>query len=79
MGLLEVFEIYTWKEITFVEAIVSHLPATESQLDKYQKAQKDDSLCLAIKEYSEKGWPSKCQMISDLKQYWRERKEFSIC
>ena len=45
---------------TFVEAIVSHLPATESQLDKYQNAQKDDSLCLAIREYSEKGWPSKC-------------------
>ena len=53
----------------FVEAIVSHLLATESQLDKYRNAQKDDSLCSAIKEYSEKGWPSKCQITSDLKQY----------
>ena len=35
---------------TFVEAIVGHLSSTESQLDKYQNTQKDDSLCLAIKE-----------------------------
>ena len=64
---------------TIVEAIVNHFAATESQLDKYQNAQKDDSLCLAIKEYSDKGWPSKGQITSDLKQYRRERKEFSIC
>ena len=64
---------------TFVVPIVGHLPATESQLDKYRNAQKDDSLCLSIKEYTEKGWPSKGQIKGDLKQYWRERKEFSIC
>ena len=58
----------------FVEAIVSHLPATESQLNMYRNALKDDSLCSAIKEYSEKSWPSKGQITSDLKQYWRERK-----
>ena len=36
-------------------------------------------LDLIVEEYSEKGWPSKGQTTSDLKQYWRERKEFSIC
>ena len=44
---------------SFVEVIVSTLPATTQQLDAYRKAQADDSVCRKVMDYCHTQWPQK--------------------
>ena len=63
---------------SFVEAIVSTLPATTQQLDAYQKAQADDSVCCKVMDYCHTQWPQKSPTDPLLELYWKVRESLSI-
>ena len=63
---------------SFVEAIVSTLPATTQQLDAYRKAQADDSVCHKVMDYCRTQWPQKFPTDPLLGLYWKVRDSLSI-
>ena len=63
---------------SFVEAIVSTLPATTQQLDAYQKAQADDSVCRKVMDYCHTQWSQKSPTDRLLGIYWKVQDSLSI-
>ena len=63
---------------SFVEAIVSTLPATTQQLDAYWKAQADDSVCRKVMDYCHTQWPQNFSTDPLLGLYRKVRDSLSI-
>ena len=53
------------------------LPATQSALDKYRRAQQDQ-ICCKLTEFGRNGWPSKHQIKGNLKRYWHEKDQLTV-
>ena len=62
----------------FIEACVAHLPASNTRLDEYRKAQAADSICSRRFEYCRQGWPTKNNIDIAIGPYWKVRSELSI-
>ena len=60
-----------------MEAIISHLPASNQRLETYRQAQSSDPICQQILKYCHKGWPDKRQIESALKAYWPAQGELT--
>ena len=58
--------------------IVSTLPATSQQLEKYRTAQMQDATCQKVREYTQTGWPEKTALDNTLIPYWHERNIHSV-
>lgn len=63
----------------FVCATIAALPASPNRLNEYRQAQKRDSMCQQIREFSLAGWPSKERVSYQLKPYWKVRGSFTLC
>ena len=60
-----------------MEAIISHLPASNQRLETYRQAQSSDPICQQILKYCREGWPDKRQIESALKAYWSAQGELT--
>ena len=57
---------------------ISQLPASKDYLKRYSQAQADDALCMQLKQYCLKSWPS-WNVKGDLLRYWDARNELIFC
>ena len=64
---------------SFVENIVSSLPADPDRLLKYCDALQKDDICSRVIAFCKKGWPKKEQMSREMLPYWRVRGELTLC
>ena len=64
---------------SFVDNIVSSLPADPDRLLKYCDAQRKDDVCSRVIAFCKKGWPMKEQLSRDMLPYWRVRGELTLC
>ena len=62
----------------FIDACVAHLPASNTRLDEYRKAQVADSTCSRLIEYCQQEWPTKNNIDIAVGPYWKVRSELSI-
>ena len=62
---------------TFVQAIVSSLPASTARLGQYSKSQEEDSICSQIIKFCQSEWPKKAEISTELQPYWIVRTELS--
>ena len=64
---------------SFVDNIVSSLPADPDHQLKYFDAQQKDDICSRVIAFCKKGWPKKEQMSRDMLPYWHVRGEHTLC
>ena len=57
-----------------IAATISHLPASNQQLETYRQAQSSHPIC---QQYCREGWPNKQQIESALKAYWPAQEELT--
>jgi len=62
----------------FINAVVSHLPATPTRLDQLRTTQSVDETLQAVFKYCEQGWPIKNSLSTNLKPYWSVKDELTI-
>ena len=62
----------------FIEAVVSHLPASEERLHRFRQQQSEDTVCSKLIAYLSTGWPSKHSLPPSLQPYWAVRAELSV-
>ena len=62
---------------SFVQAIISSLPANDSKLQEYRKGQVEDNTCSQIIQWCQSEWPDRGSVPSDLQTYWTVRTELS--
>ena len=60
-----------------MSTIVSHLPASDQQLETYRQAQSSDVICQQVLKYGREGLPDKGQIDSRLKVYWSAQGELT--
>ena len=58
---------------SFVEAVVTNLPATKRRLDIYRQAQTQDKTCSQVLDHCKVGWPDKSDLDAELLPYWKAR------
>ena len=63
---------------SYLQSVTTHLPASNNTLERYKKAQSEDSVCSAIQKYCKLGWPSKYDVSPELRPYWVERSKFTL-
>ena len=61
----------------FIATITSHLPASQQQLQVYQKAQATDSVCSRVISHCKSEWPNSCN-DSELMPYWSIRGNLTL-
>ena len=67
------------KEIeSFVEAVVTTLPASSKRLQVYRDAQTNDPVCSTLKKYCLEEWPAKSKFPPELRPYWNIKSELSV-
>ena len=67
------------KEIeSFVEAVVTTLPASNKCLQVYHDAQTNDPVCSTLKKYCLEEWPAKSKLPPELRPYWNIKSELSV-
>ena len=64
---------------TFVQAVISSIPASKNYMDEYRKAQSQDTICSQLMKFCKSGWPSHTQLNGDIKKYWQFHSSFSVC
>ena len=62
----------------FVETLVEHLPASKERMEQFRQAQKEDSVCSTVIEYTQNGWPAKHAIKGVMKKFWGERDKLSV-
>lgn len=62
---------------SFVEAIVSSLPADDSKLEEYRQGQEEDNICSQVINYCQSEWPNKANISQAIQPYWTVRTELS--
>ena len=63
---------------SFVNFVISNLPASESRLEEIRAALSDDPISQALIGYVKEGWPEKHKLPEVLKPYWSVRDDFTI-
>ena len=54
---------------TFVQAIVSSLPASTARLGQYSKSQEENSICSQIITFCQSDWPKKSEISTELQLF----------
>uniref|UniRef100_A0A1X7TI73 Integrase zinc-binding domain-containing protein n=1 Tax=Amphimedon queenslandica TaxID=400682 RepID=A0A1X7TI73_AMPQE len=62
---------------SFVQAIISSLPANDAKLHEYRQWQVEDEICSQIIQSCQSEWPDEGSVSSDLQPYWTVRTELS--
>ena len=62
---------------SFVQAIVSSLPADDSKLEEYRQGQEEDNICSQVINYCQSEWPNKANISEAIQPYWTIRTELS--
>ena len=63
---------------TFVQAVMVTLPASQSRLDIYHHAQKQDTVCIRVQQCCQEGCPSKHAVEPDLVPFWEARASLTL-
>lgn len=63
---------------SYVNLIVSNMPASERKLVEIRENQHDDAVCSKVMEYTLQGWPDKHHVESVLRPYYQFHSEFSV-
>ena len=61
-----------------MEVSVTHLPASTEKMQCYRKAQSEDTVCSAVRDYCHKGWPERKAIPTKLFPYWKVRGNLSV-
>ena len=64
---------------TFVNCVVSSLPASQKCLEKYRKSQEEDPVCVQVKQYCQTEWPEKHATPISVRSFWKARSSLSVC
>ena len=64
---------------TFIDNVISHLPATQKRLDEYREAQSQDPICSQVIKFCQSQWPQKSPTNNNLVPYWRVRAALTVC
>ena len=56
-----------------MEVSVTHLPASAEKMQCYRKAQSEDMVCSAVRDYCHKRWPERKAIPTKLFPYWKDR------
>ena len=62
----------------FVNFVIQNLPATDSRIQQIKKAQEKDTVCQAIKQYCEEGWPVRNLIKGTVKSYLPMAAELTV-
>ena len=62
----------------YVNIVVQNLPATEKQLERIRRHQKEDEKCKLAAEYCRSGWPSRQSLHGAMKHYYSVASEISV-
>lgn len=62
---------------SFVQAILSSLPASEARLKEYSKGQEEDGVCSKLIRFCQSEWPNRSEISQELLPYWTVRTELS--
>ena len=54
---------------TFIDNVISHLPATDKRLDEYREAQSQDPICSQVMKFCQPQWPQKSPANNNLVPY----------
>ena len=63
---------------SFVNFVVSNLPASQSRLEQIKTALNEDPISCALMSYVENGWPEKHCLSDAMKPYWSVRDDLTI-
>ena len=66
------------EETCLIHALINTLPAGQSRLEEYCNAQQQDTVCSKLRNFCEKGWPSKHQVKGELSKYWQQKSRITI-
>ena len=66
------------EESWVVHSLDELLPASQTTLDNYRRAQREDQTCRKLIDFSRNGWPAKHQIKSDLKKYWQNKGQLTV-
>jgi len=64
---------------SFVDTVVSSLPASSHYMKRIQVTQTEDLLLSQVMKFCEEGWPAKHAVKGRLKLYWNVCSELSLC
>lgn len=64
---------------SFVLGAISTLPASEDLLQRIRKLQREDQDCASLFKYCEDGWPSKSKLSWNLKPFFGEQGDITVC
>ena len=62
---------------SYIDAVVSHLPASRDRFQQYCDAQHSDATCSQVIAWCKTKWPENHAVKGDLKPYWQLREELS--
>lgn len=63
---------------SFVQAIISSLPAGQDRLSEYRQAQLAVVICSQVISYCKEGWPDQEEVSSEVTVYWTVRTELTV-
>ena len=63
---------------SYIDAVVSHSPASRDRFQQYCDAQHSDATCSQVIAWCKTKWPEKHAVKGDLKPYWQLREELSL-
>ena len=62
-----------------IQALVAYLPTDRDHLERYLQAQLADPVCSQVMQFCKTAWPDKHSVSTDLRPFWKERGQFSMC
>ena len=64
---------------TFIDNVISHLPATNKRQDEYREAQSQDPICSQVIKFCQSQWPQKSPEKINLVPYCGVRATLTVC
>ena len=58
--------------------VIQNLPATNRRIQQIKKAQEEDTVCRAVKQYCEDGWPDRSLIKGTVNQYLPMAAELTV-
>ena len=63
---------------SFVNSVISCLPASDVRLEQIRSHQKEDETCRLLMSYCQDGWPDRNKLHGTINQYWPFRSELTM-
>ena len=60
---------------TYLQAVITSIPASDDRVDVYRQAQAEDPECSKLIDFCKSGWPKKAK--GEMKRFWQARGELT--